>query len=98
MSAKRFHVARPDQLQCLVPMVKDNAITVSRTARIWKIAKAKRGATRWDDGVYVGFSGDRKRQATIVRFTADGSIVDVAALHYNMSLRWCEQNLKPVYD
>ena len=98
MSAKRFHVARPDQLQTLVKFAKTNAPTIARTARIWKSAKDRKGETRWDDGVYVGFSGDRTRQAALYRVTADDELIEVATLKYNLALLWCEQHLQPVYE
>ena len=90
MAAYRFHIAKPDQLQSLVPMVKDNPASVARVARIWKAAKEKRGETRWDTGVYVGFSGDRTREAVL--------LVTFGTLKYNLALRWCERHLRQVYD
>ena len=98
MSAKRFHVARPDELQTLTKYAKTNAPTVARTARIWKSAKAKKGETRWDNGVYVGFSGDRQRRAALFRVTGDDELVEFATLKYNLSLLWCEQHLRRVYE
>lgn len=98
MAVKRFHVARPDQLQSLVIYVKDNACTVSRMARIWKIAKEKKGETRWDRGVYVGFSGDMAREAVLFRVTSGDELVQFGTLKYNLALAWCEKNLRRVYD
>lgn len=98
MASKRFHVARPDQLQALTKYAKTNAPTVARTARIWQNAKDKNGETRWDNGVYVGFSGDRERKATLYRVTGDDELVEVATLKYNLSLLWCEQHLRRVYE
>jgi len=98
MAAKRFHVARPDQLQSLVKYAKSNAPTIARTARIWKIAKDRKGETRWDTGVYVSFSGDRTREAAVFRITAGDELVIVGELKYNLALNWCEQHLRPVYD
>lgn len=98
MAAKRFHIARPDQLQTLVKFAKTNAPTIARTARIWKIAKDKHGTTRWDTGVYVGFSGDRAREAVIFRVSNRDELVEVGRLKYNLALNWCEQHLRPVYD
>ena len=46
MSAKRFHVARPDQLQTLVKFAKNNGPTIARAARIWRIVKDRKGETR----------------------------------------------------
>lgn len=96
MSARTFHVARPDQLQTLVKYAKTNAPTVARTARIWDAARKKNGETRWDKGVYVGFSGDRQRKATLFRVTGDDELVEFATLKYNLSLLWCEQHLRHV--
>lgn len=96
MSAKRFHVARPDQLQSLVKFAKNNAPTIARTARIWKIAKDKNGTTRWDTGVYISFSGDRAREAVIFRVANADEPVEVGTLKYNLALNWCEVHLKPL--
>lgn len=98
MAAKRFHVARPDQLQSLVKYAKSNAPTIARTARIWKIAKDRKGETRWDTGVYVSFSGDRTREAAVFRITAGDELVIVGELKYNLALNWCEQHLRQVFD
>lgn len=98
MATKRFHVARPDQLQSLVKYAKTNAPTMARTARIWKSAKDRKGETRWDRGVYVGFFGDRKRLAVLFRVTGDDELVEFATFKYNLALNWCEQHLRQVYD
>ena len=98
MAAYRFHIAKPDQLQSLVPMVKDNPASVARVARIWKAAKEKRGETRWDTGVYVGFSGDRAREAVLFRVATGDELVTFGTLKYNLALRWCERHLRQVYD
>ena len=98
MSAKRFHIARPDQLQTLVKYAKTNAPTIARTARIWKIAKDKNGTTRWDTGVYASFSGDRMREAVLFRVANGDELVEFGTLKYNLALNWCEQHLRPVYD
>ena len=98
MAAKRFHIARPDQLQTLVKFAKTNAPTIARTARIWKIAKDKNGTTRWDTGVYAGFSGDSAREAVIFRVANGDELVEVGTLKYNLALNWCEQHLRLVYD
>ena len=96
MAAKRFHVARPDQLQTLVKYAKTNAPSVARTARIWKSAQQKNGETRWDKGVYVSFSGDMARKAVLFRVSGD-ELVEFANLKYNLALAWCEHNLCRVY-
>ena len=97
MAAKRFHVARPDQLQCLVKYAKTNAPSVARTARIWKNAKEKKGDTRWDTGIYACFSGDLDREAALFRY-CDGDMVEFGKLKYNLALAWCEQHLRRVYE
>ncbi len=97
MAAKRFHVARPDQLQTLVKYAKTNATTVARTARIWKAAKDKRGETRWDRGIYACFSGDMDRVAALFRY-CDGDMVEFGRLKYNLAMAWCERNLRRVYE
>lgn len=97
MSAKRFHVARPDELQTLVKFAKNNGPTIARAARIWRIVKDRKGETRWDTGVYVGFSGDRAREAALFRVSGD-ELVQLGTLKYNTALYWCEQNLRQVYN
>lgn len=98
MAAKRFHVARPDQLQTLVKYAKTNATTVARTARIWKAAKEKKGATSWDKGVYASFSGDYERKAALYRITTEDEMLEFAKLKYNRALAFCEQHLRRVYE
>lgn len=98
MAVKRFHVAKPDQLQSLVQFAKSQAPTMARTARIWKIAKGKKGETRWDRSVYVWFSGDKAREAGIFRISSGDEPVEVGRLKYNLALNWCEQHLRQVYD
>lgn len=98
MAAKRFHIARPDQLQSLVKYTKDNACSVARTARIWEAAKHRKGETRWDNGIYAGFSGDRAREAVLFRVAAGDELVQFGTLKYNLALNWCEQHLRQVYD
>lgn len=98
MAAKNFHIARPDQLQTLVTYVKDKPCSVARVARIWKIAKDKRGETRWDRGVYAGFSGDMAREAVLFRASNGDELVEFGRLKYNLALAWCEKNLRRVYE
>ena len=98
MAAKRFHIARPDQLRALVPFSKDKPDTVARMARIWEAAKQKKGETRWDDTVFAGFCGTRRRDAEIVRVGADGEIISICTLMYNKALNYCEQNTRQVHD
>ena len=98
MAAKRFHIATPDQLQALADFAKSNAPTIAKVARIWAAAKKKHEHTRWDYGVYVGFSGDRKREAVLARVAAGDELVEFGTLKYNLALNWCEQHLRQVYD
>jgi len=98
MAAKRFHIATPDQLQALADFAKSNALTIAKVARIWAAAKKKHEHTRWDYGVYVGFSGDRKRVAVLARVAAGDELVEFGTLKYNLALNWCEQHLRQVYD
>ena len=97
MASKRFHIARPDQLQTLVKYAKTNAPSIARTARIWKIAKERNGDTRWDKGVYASFSGDMTRRAVLLRTSGD-ELVEFATLKYNLAMVWCEQHLHRVYE
>lgn len=96
MAAKRFHVARPEELRELAGLVKEGKL--SNMVSVWTAAKRRSGETRWDNAIYVGFSGDRSRNAEVVRFNAQGELVYCATLHYNKALNWCEQHLRPVYD
>lgn len=95
MAARRFHVAKPDQLQAIVPLLKQNAPLVARTVRIWKAAKDKYGETRWDSGVYIDFPEGSDQSAVLFRMIEDNETVVYGFLAYNMALRWCEQHLKP---
>lgn len=96
MAAKRFHVSKPDELRALCEFVKEGKL--SNMVSVWTATARKNGATRWDDAIYVGFSGDRQRVAEVVRFSATGELVYCATLRYNLALNWCEQHLRPVYD
>lgn len=95
MAAKKFHIATPEDLKSLSPLVKEGKL--DRIIGVWMAARSKRGETRWDKSIYVGFSGDRHKNAEIVRFSADGEIVYCATLQYNKALNWCEQHLRQVY-
>lgn len=96
MAAKRFHVARPDQLRELAALVKDGKLNAM--VSVWSAAARRTGTTRWDNAIYVGFSGDRDRRAEVVRISADNELVYCASLKYNLALNWCEKNLRPVYN
>ena len=96
-AAKRFHVANPGQLKALVPFAKSNAPSLARMVRIWYAAQRK-GKDRWDYSIYVGFSGDRRREAGIVRVDANNELIVCAPLMYNKALNYCEQNMRRVYE
>ena len=96
MAAKRFHVADPEQLHELEAFVKDG--NLKTMVSVWRTTKRRDGKTRWDDRIYVGFSGDRKRIAEVMRIDTNDELLSCASLHYNQALNWCEQHLKPVYD
>lgn len=98
MAVKRFHIANPEQLQTLVQFAKADASTIARMARIWRAAKDKHEHTHWDHGIYIYFSGDRKREAAIARLAAGDELVIVGKMKYNLALNWCEQHLRQVYD
>ena len=96
MAAKRFHIATPEQLRELSEFVKEGKL--NNIASVWTAAKRRNGATRWDDKIFVGFSGDRHRVAEVVRIDANSELVYCATLRYNLALNWCEKNLREVYD
>lgn len=96
MAAKRFHVSKPDELRALCAFVKEGKL--DNMVSVWTATARKNGTTRWDNAIYVGFSGDRQKNAEVVRFAADGELVYCATLRYNLALNWCEQHLRPVYD
>lgn len=96
MAAKRFHVARPDELRALNNFVKEGKL--SSMVTVWTAQSRRTGETRWDNAIYVGFSGDRNRDASVIRIGANGELVFCARLHYNLALNWCKQHLHPVYD
>ena len=96
MAAKRFHIENPDQLRELAAFVKEGKL--STIASVWTAAKRRNGTTRWDDKIFVGFSGDRNRISEVVRIDANSELVYCATLRYNLALNWCEKNLLEVYD
>lgn len=96
MAAKRFHIASPDQLRDLSEFVKEGKL--NSIVSVWAATKRRNGATRWDDKIYVGFSGDSSRTAEVVRIDVNDELVHCATLRYNLALRWCEKNLREVYD
>lgn len=96
MAAKRFHIAAPEQLRGLSAFVKDGKLDT--LASVWAAMKRRNGPTRWDDRIYVGFSGDQSRTAEVVRVGTNDDVVRCATLKYNLALKWCEQHLRRVYD
>jgi len=98
MAAKRFHIASPSELSTLGEFVKAGKDAVERTVSVWTAARRRKGETRWDKAIYVGFCGTRKKNAEVIRISAEGELVYVGTLQYNKALKWCEQNLRPVYD
>ncbi|MBR1565147.1 MAG: hypothetical protein IJ649_00150 [Oscillospiraceae bacterium] len=98
MSAKRFHVSRPDMLTELEGFAKETPNSIGKIRNIWISAIKRKGATRWDRALYVCFSGSRVRDAALIRFAADGEIVRVCGLSYNLALRYCQSNMRQVQD
>lgn len=94
MAAKCFHIATPDQLRELAVFVKGGKLNTIIT--IWTSAKRRQGATRWDNAIFAGFSGDKSRTAEVVRISAMGERVACATLRYNPALAWCNMNLREV--
>ena len=74
------------------------SLKAAPSASVWTAAKRRNGTTRWDDKIFVGFSGDRHRIAEVVRIDANSELVYCATLRYNLALNWCEKNLREVYD
>ena len=98
MAEKRFHIASPAELASLAEFAKDGKKTIERMISVWTAARRRKGDTRWDDSIYVGFCGTRKKRAEVVRFSAESEIVPVGTLQYNKALNWCEQHLRQVFD
>ncbi len=98
MAAKRFHVASPADLASLAEFAKDGKESIGRMVSVWTATMRRKGETRWDRAIYAGFCGTRRRDAEIVRISADGNIVYVGTLQYNKALNWCEQHLRQVFD
>lgn len=96
MAAKRFHIASPEQLHELEAFVKDGKLKTM--VSVWTTTKRRDGKTRWDDKIFVGFSGDRYKEAEVYRVDVNNELISCATLQYNKALNWCEQNLHPVYD
>lgn len=97
MAAKRFHIARPDQLRMLAFYAKETPNnTLTRIASVWQAALRRNEKTRWDNAIYADFCGTRAKHAEVVRFNADHEIVSCGELRYHLALNWCEQNLQQV--
>ena len=94
MAAKRFHVARPDELRALNDFVKEGKL--SSMVTVWTAQSRRTGETRWDNAIYVGFSGDRYKEAEVFRADAKNELIFCATLQYNKALNWCEQHLKEI--
>lgn len=92
MAEKRYHIASPEQLHALEAYVKTGKIKA--LISVWTTTIRRTGKSPWDDKIFAAFSGDRKREARIVRTADNGRDVLCAGLHYNTALRWCEENLK----
>lgn len=95
MSAKRFHIPTPEKLRQLAAFVKDGKLDAM--IRVWTVTVRRQGKSRWDDAIYIGFSGDRNRIAEIFRIDAGGEVIHCASMHYNKALNWCEQHLQEAF-
>lgn len=95
MAAKRFHIATPEELRQLAAFVKEGKLDA--TIRVWTVTIRKQGKCPWDDTIYIGFSGDRNRNAEIFRIAAGGEVIRCASMHYNKALNWCEQHLQEAF-
>ena len=98
MAARRFHIATPADLAALGEFAKDGKAEIRRMVSVWTAARKRKGSTRWDKAIYVGFCGTRRRDAEIVRISAEGEIVHVGTLQYNKAHQWCTQHLSILYD
>ncbi len=95
MAAKRFHIATPEELRQLAAFVKDGKLDAM--IRVWTVTVRKQGKSRWDDAIYIGFSGDRNRIAEVFRISADSEVIRCALMQYNKALNWCERHLKEAF-
>lgn len=98
MVTKRYHVSCPEELKNLERYAKEQPNNVRRMADVWACALRRNNATRWDNSIYVRFSGDRKREAVLYRIAADGEVVPSCTLNYNLALRYCQENLRQVFN
>ncbi len=95
MAAKRFHIATPEELRQLAVFVKEGKL--GPMISVWTTTVRRQGKSRWDDAIYIGFSGDRNRIAEVFRITAGGEVIRSASMHYNKALNWCEQHLREAF-
>lgn len=95
MAAKRFHIATPEELRQLSAFVKDGKLDAM--IRVWTVTIRKQGKSRWDDAIYISFSGDRNRIAEVFRIDASGEVIRCASMRYNKALNWCEQHLQEAF-
>lgn len=90
MSATQFKVATPEQLKTLAGLtIQGNAMN---TARVWSASRRRMGTSPLDGSIFVRFSGDKLRDAVILRNTGD-EMKELAWLKYNTALHYCQQNL-----
>lgn len=90
MSATQFRVATPEQLKALAGLtIQGNAMN---TAKVWSASRRRTGTSPLDGSIFVRFSGDRMRDAVILRNTGD-EMKELAWLKYNTALHFCQRNL-----
>lgn len=95
MSAKRFHIAKPEQLRELAAFVKEGKL--GPMISVWTTTVRRQGNSRWDDAIYIGFSGDRNRIAEVYRADTKGELIRCASMQYNKALNWCERHLQETF-
>ena len=95
MAAKRYGIRTPDELKMLATFARDNPAckALRMMATVWSSARRKSGRTVWDGAIFAEFSGDRSREARIIRMRA-GTGTPCQELRYNMALKWCRENLE----
>ena len=98
MAARQFHVDTPEKLRELSTLVSDGTSIAANMARVWTVTRRRQGGHAWDEQIYAAFSGDRARIAEIVRMDNHAPLINCGKLRYNLALRWCEKNLRQVYN
>ena len=98
MAVKVFHIATPEELAELSELTKERQKTIVNMTRVWAANIRKDGESNWDNAIYAVFSGDRTRNAEVVRFSGKSEPVYCGTLRYNKALNWCEQHLLEVYE